>query len=51
MYEFVTFCVTVSIIIGFTTIGAVAGALIYFNLHKQQKPDDLHLKKNPHKAG
>ena len=34
MYELVTFCVTVSVIIGATTIGAVAGVLVYTSLHK-----------------
>jgi len=38
VYELVTFCVTVSVIIGATTIGAVAGVLVYVSLHKFEKP-------------
>ena len=50
MYELVTFCVTVSVIIGATTIGAVAGVLVYVSLNRlehqktQKKTLKLHTK-------
>ena len=50
MYELVTFCVTVSVIIGATTIGAVAGVLVYVSLSRfddqktHKKTLNLHTK-------
>jgi len=48
VYELVTFCVTVSVIIGATTIGAVAGVLVYISLHKFDKPTGHGSALHPH---